>query len=57
MEYGGEGVDEFTWKQLVQTIEYDEAEVFEVVYEGFGATEKVDAFRHHIKDWIWREGL
>ena len=57
MEYGGEGVDEFTWKQLVQIIEYDEAKEFEVAYEGFGATEKVDAFRQHIKDFIWREGL
>lgn len=57
MEYGGEGVDEFTWKQLVQIIEYDEAEVFEVVYEGFRGTEKNDEFGQHIKDWIWREAL
>ena len=57
MEYGGEGVDEFTWKQLVQIIEYDEAEVFEVAYEGLWATEMDDIIPQHIKDWIWREGL
>lgn len=57
MEYGGEGVDEFTWKQLVQIIECDEAEEFEIVYEGFGATEGDDKTPQHIKDWIWREAL
>ena len=57
MEYGGEGVDEFTWKQLVQIIEYDEAEVFEVVYEGLWATEMDAIIPQHIKDWIWRESL
>ena len=55
MEYGGEGVDEFNWKDLLQTIEFDEAEEFEVVYEGFGTIEADDT--QHPKDWIWREGL
>lgn len=36
-EYGGYDVDEFTWEQMLQIIWYDEAAVFEVVYEGFGA--------------------
>ena len=57
MEYGGEGVDEFTWRQMVQIIKFDEAEVFEVVYDGFGSTERDDTTPHHNKDWIWREGL
>lgn len=57
VEYGGDGVDEFTWQQMLQIIEYDEAEIFEVVYEGFGTSERNDAFGHHIKDWIWREAL
>lgn len=57
VEYVSDGADEFTWQQMLQIIEYGEAEVFEVVYEGSGATEKVYAFRQHIKDFIWREGL
>ena len=57
VEYGSDGVDEFTWGQMLQIIEYGEAEVFEVVYEGFGAAESYDASGHHIKDWIWREAL
>lgn len=56
VEYGGDA-SEFNWKNLVDIIKYDEAEVFEVVYEGLGTTEKNDAFRQHIKDWIWGEGL
>lgn len=57
VEYGSDGADEFTWGQMLQIIEYGESEVFEVVYEGFGATEREDAFGHHVKDFIWREGL
>ena len=57
VEYGSDGVDGFTWSQLLQIIRFDEAEVFEVVYDGFGSTEKYDASGHHIKDWIWREAL
>ena len=57
VEYGSDGVDEFTWGHMLQVIEYGEAEVFEVVYEGFGAAESYDASGHHIKDWIWREAL
>lgn len=36
VEYG-DGVDKFTWEQMLQIVWYDEADVFEVVYEGFGA--------------------
>lgn len=54
VEYGGDAT-EFDWKDLVDIIEYDEAEVFEVVYEGFGTIEADDT--QHPKDWIWREGL
>ena len=57
VEYGSDIVEEFTWEQMSQIIKFDEAEVFEVVYEGFGAVESYDAFGHHIKDWIWREAL
>ena len=57
VDYGSDGVDRFTWNQMVQIIEYDEAEVFEVVYEGLWASEMDDIIPHHIKDWIWREAL
>ena len=57
VDYGSDGVDRFTWSQLLQIIEFDEAEEFEVVYEGFGAAESNDAYGHHIKDCIWREAL
>lgn len=57
VEYVSDGADEFTWKQMLQIVKFDEAEAFEVVYEGFRDTEKNDAFGNHIKDWIWREGL
>ena len=57
VEYDSDDVKEFTWQDMLQIIKYGEAEVFEVVYEGFGATERDDAFRPHIKDFIWREGL
>lgn len=57
VEYAASGVDEFTWKQMLQIIEYDEAEVFEVVYEGLWATEMDAIIPQHIKDWIWREAL
>ncbi len=56
-EYGGDGVDEFTWQDMLQIIKHGEAEEFEVVYEGLWSTEKVDAFRQHPKDWIWKEAL
>ena len=56
VEYGGDAT-EFDWKNLVDIIRHDEAKEFEVVYDGFGAAERNDAFGHHIKDWIWREGL
>ena len=56
VEYGGDAT-EFDWKDLADIVRYDEAEVFEVVYEGFGATEREDAFGHHVKDFIWRESL
>lgn len=56
-EYGGIGEDEFTWQQMLQIIEYDEAEIFEVAYEGFGVAEREDKVQQHIKDFIWREGL
>lgn len=54
-EYGGIGEDEFTWQQMLQIISLDEAEVFEVVYEGLWASEADEA--QHPKDWIWKEGL
>ena len=57
LEYASDGIYEFTWKDLLQSIEYDEVDVFEVVYEGFGATERDDKAPQHNKDWIWREGL
>ena len=57
VEYGIDAGTEFTWQQMLEIIKFDEAEAFEVVYEGFRATERDDAFGHHIKDWIWREGL
>lgn len=57
VEYDSNDGGEFTWRQMLQIIKFGEAEVFEVVYEGFGATERNDAFGHHIKDWIWREAL
>ena len=57
IEYDGEIEEDFTWGQMLQIIEYDEAEIFEVVYEGFGSTEREDKVQHHIKDWIWREAL
>lgn len=57
VEYGSDAGDEFTWGHMLQIIEYGEAEVFEVVYEGFGDVETYDAYGHHIKDWIWREAL
>ena len=57
VEYVSDGADEFTWRQMLQIIKFDEAEVFEVVYDGFGATERDDVYGHHIKDWIWREAL
>lgn len=56
VEYGGDAT-EFDWKNLVDIIRHDEAKEFEVVYDGFGATERDDAFGQHVKDWIWREGL
>ena len=54
VEYGGDAT-EFDWKTLVDIIKYDEAEEFEVVYEGFGTTERNETL--HPKDWIWREAL
>ena len=36
-EYGSDIVEEFTWVDMLQIVKLDEAEVFEVVYEGFGA--------------------
>lgn len=56
IEYGSDVVEEFTWRQMLQIIEYDEAEEFEVVYEGFDPTKMYDLWPH-IKDWIWREAL
>ena len=56
IEYNGEIEEDFTWQDMLQIIRNDEAEVFEVVYEGFGVTER-DETQHHIKDWIWQEGL
>lgn len=55
-EYVRDGVYKFTWEQMLQIIKYGEAEVFEVVYEGFGATKMYDLWPHN-KDWIWREAL
>lgn len=57
VEYVSDGADEFTWRQMLDIVKFDEAEVFEVVYEGFGASESHAASGHHIKDWIWREAL
>lgn len=57
VEYGCDVVEEFTWGQMLQIIEYGEAEVFEVVYEGFGVTERDDKTPQHVKDWIWRQAL
>lgn len=37
VEYGSSVLDELTWQDMLQIIKYCEAEVFEVVYEGFGA--------------------
>lgn len=37
VEYGCDGVYEFTWDDMERIIKYDEAEVFEVVYEGYSA--------------------
>ena len=56
VEYGSDGVDEFTWDDMEYIIKYDEADEFEVVYEGFGAAE-MGASRQHPKDWIWKAGL
>ena len=47
-EYSINGIFEFTWQDMLQVIKYDEAEVFEVAYEGFGATEKA---LHHGGDF------
>ena len=57
IEYDGETEEDFTWRQLLHLIEYDEVEAFEVVYEGLWASEMDDIIPQHIKDWIWREGL
>ena len=57
VDYGSDGVDGFTWSQLLQIIKFDEAEEFEVVYEGFGVAEREDKVQQHIKDWIWGAGL
>ena len=57
VEYGSDVVEEFTWEQMLQIIKYGEAEVFEVVYAGFGSTDREDKVMQHIKDFIWREGL
>lgn len=56
VEYDSDTGDEFTWEQVSQVVKFDEAEVFEVVYEGFGTT-GTGASRQHHKDWIWQEGL
>lgn len=53
-EYGGEDVYEFTWREMLEIISFDEAEVFEVVYEGFGATEKYDEAQDRINALFWR---
>ena len=55
--YGGDGVGEFTWREMLEIIKFDEAEIFEVAYEGFGVAEREDKAQQHIKDWIWREAL
>ena len=57
VEYDSDTGDEFLWGHMLEIIEYGEAEVFEVVYEGFRATEWIDVLGHHVKDWIWREAL
>lgn len=57
VEYVSDGADEFTWKQMVQIIEYDEAEVFEVVYEGFWTIERYDKTQQRVKGLIWRAVL
>lgn len=57
VEYGSDGVDEFTWQDMLQIIKFDEAAVFEVVYEGFGSTDRDDKAPQHPKDLIWKEGL
>ena len=56
VEYGGDAT-EFDWKNLVDIIRHDEAKEFEVVYDGFGSTDREDKVQQHIKDWIWREAL
>ena len=55
VEYGGDAT-EFDWRDLVDIIKHDEADVFEVVYEGFRGRWR-DETQHHVKDWIWGEGL
>ena len=57
IEYDGETEEDFTWRDMLQIIEYGESEVFEVVYEGFGAAERDDKAPQHNKDWIWKEAL
>ena len=57
VEYGCDGVYEFTWDDMEYIIKFDEAEVFEVVYEGFEVTERDDKTPQHVKDWIWRQAL
>jgi len=57
VEYVSDGADEFTWRQMLDIVKFDEDDVFEVVYEGFEDAESYNAFGHHIKDWIWRAVL
>lgn len=57
VEYGSDGVGEFTWRQMVQILSFDEAEVFEVVYDGFGSMEKYDEAQRRVTALLWREVL
>lgn len=57
VEYGSEGVDEFTWKHMSQIISFDEADEFEVVYEGVWATKMYDDTHQLAEDLFWRKVL
>lgn len=57
VEYGSDGVGEFTWRQMLEIISFDEAGVFEVVYDGFGSMEKYYEAQRRVNDLFWRRVL